>query len=108
MSMSDRLAWEIATFCGIENLITPTSPDSSPPGFKLSELNKDASNEAKSCWQVLSFLSSSDNPNPHVLWRSLLLGDATTPPSWPDEFIINLFRLIRIIRRLREKQQMEV
>lgn len=108
MSMSDRLAWEIATSCGIENLITPTSADSSLPGFELSELSKDASNEAKSCWQVLSFLSSTDNPSTHVLWRALLLGDSTTAPGWPDEFVINLFRLIRIIRRLREKQLMEV
>ncbi|EDQ7230745.1 hypothetical protein XL92_004248 [Salmonella enterica subsp. enterica] len=98
-SLTEQTAWELASVAGIEYLIQPSSES----GFVLEEPDAPLSNENRVYWQLLSFLTSKNESHGGV-WQQLFLGTATVT-GLADDVIIRLFQLVRLIRRLHEKQR---
>lgn len=98
-SLTEQTAWELAGIAGLEHLIHP-SPEN---GFQLAVAEIPLSNEARVYWQILSFIAGEDD-GPATFWQQLILGSRSTP-GLSDDGVIKIFQLIRLVRRLHEKQR---
>ncbi|WP_170974351.1 ParB family protein [Citrobacter sp. wls619] len=98
-SLAEQTAWELASAAGIEYLIQPSAES----GFALEEPDTPLPNENRVYWQLLSFLTRK-NESSAAVWQQLFLGTATAA-GLTDDVIIRLFQLVRLIRRLHEKQR---
>lgn len=101
-SLAEQTAWGLAAKAGLEHLIQPSQEN----GFDLAEPDSPLSNEARTYWQLLSFLAQKMG-GAASLWQHLLLGSAMTSAGFGDDVVINIFQLIRLLRRLHEKQREE-
>ncbi|MDN8600279.1 ParB N-terminal domain-containing protein [Citrobacter sp. S2-9] len=98
-SLAEQTAWELAGIAGIEHLIGP-SPET---GFSLAEPGTPLSGESRIYWQLLTF-AGGRREGTMAFWRQLLMGTSTTA-GLADDAVIRLFQLVRLIRRLHEKQR---
>lgn len=101
-SLAEQTAWELAAKAGLEHLILPSQEN----GFDLAKPDIHLSNEARTYWKLLSFLAQKMG-GATSLWQHLLLGSAMKPAGFGDDAVINIFQLIRLLRRLHEKQREE-
>ncbi|RAT11154.1 MULTISPECIES: ParB family protein [Lonsdalea] len=101
-SLAEQTAWELAAKASLEHLIQPSQEN----GFDLAEPDSSLSNEARTYWQLLSFLAKKMGGGAS-LWQHLFLGSAMTPAGFGDDVVMNIFQLIRLLRRLHEKQREE-
>jgi ParB family protein of integrating conjugative element (PFGI_1 class) len=99
-SVADQTAWEVAATVGLENLISPSEDN----GFDITTPKETIPADARLIFQILSFLAGNMTGGAMV-WHQLLTGSSTQPALLNDMTVIQLFRLIRTLRRLHEKQQ---
>ncbi|MCX8965985.1 chromosome partitioning protein ParB [Erwinia psidii] len=99
-SIADQIAWELASVAGLEYLISPSAKN----GFELAEPETAISGEARLYLQLLRFLAGKTSGDV-TAWRQLLTGSVGTQAGFGDPTIIRLFRLVRTLRRLYERQQ---
>ena len=102
-SVADQLAWELASEVGLEFLISPDMEK----GFDLAEPETPVTDEARIYFRLLAFLAGKMTGSATV-WHQLLIGTPTRPADLNDNTVIQLFRLIRTLRRLQEKQRQGV
>lgn len=99
-SLIDQTAWELAENAGLEFLISPTESGV----FDIASPDEELTNEARICWQLLSFLAGK-LPGSAIIWRQMLTGTPATPAGFDDDTLKKIFSLICYIRRLYEKQR---
>lgn len=98
--MADQLAWELACEVGLACLISPDEQK----GFELAEPEAPITDEARLYFRLLAFLSGKMTGSATV-WHQLLIGSPARSADLHDSTLIPLFRLIRTLRRLHEKQE---
>ncbi|EDF9556151.1 ParB family protein [Salmonella enterica] len=109
-SISDRLAWDLAECCGIEDRVIADN-DEVGVGYRLNTLASDhpmySRPQSRACWALLAALN--DIPLTEdlsaTLTPALFIQRDTGGFFFSDLFLIKAFRLIRIVRRIRELQQ---
>lgn len=101
-SLAEQIAWELAEIAGLEHLICP----SAETGFQLMPSEMPLSNETRLYWQILAFIASEKDKkdSPAVFWQQMIMG-TSDHSGLPDKSIIKVLQLIRVIRRLHEKQR---
>ena len=99
-SVADQTAWEVAATVGLENLISHSESN----GFSITAPEETIPADARLIFQILSFLAGNMTGGAMV-WHQLLTGNSTQSALLNDMTVIQLFRLIRTLRRLHEKQQ---
>lgn len=102
-SIAWRLCWDVASAHGCGDALEASNENASQPGYRLSVPADDAH-------IVASFLASLavDAPYPDAvnINTKLLIGSSkSATPVFDDEQTLSVFRLIRILRRLRELQR---
>lgn len=102
-SIAWRLCWDIANAHDCSDILEPANEDVLSPGYRLSEAANSAPAVASFLISLAGESASTDVLN---LPSKLLIGlsDLTTP-VFDDEQTLTVFRLIRILRRLRELQR---
>lgn len=109
-AMSDRLAWDLAECYGIEEQITRYD-DQNGVGYQIKPLAPEHPGytrpQSRACQALLAALA--DNPlteeQSSLLTPTLFFQRDRDTFFFSDLFLIKAFRLIRIIRRIRELQQ---
>lgn len=99
-TVADQIAWELAATAGLEHLVIPCENN----GFDLATPEAGLSGDARLLFQLLSFLAGK-SADPPTIWHLLLIGSPDQSATLDDTTVIPLFRLIRTLRRLHEKQQ---
>lgn len=99
-TVADQLAWELAATAGLAYLISPSVIN----GFELASPETKIFGDARLMFQLLSFVAGKASDFP-AIWHQLLIGSPGQPALLNDTTMIPLFRLIRTLRRLHEKQQ---
>jgi ParB family protein of integrating conjugative element (PFGI_1 class) len=99
-SVVDQLAWELAGEMSLEFLISPDEQQ----GFDLTEPETPLTDDARIYFRLLAFLAGKMTGSA-TLWHQLLIGNPTRPAVLGDTTVIRMFRLVRTLRRLHEKQQ---
>ncbi|HAT6805124.1 TPA: hypothetical protein JAN03_24310 [Citrobacter freundii] len=99
VSLVEQTAWELAGIAGLEHLIIP----SQEAGFYIEEPEKILSDETRIYWQLLSFIAGKHDGTA-AIWHQFILGSGTAAGG-ADETVIRVFQLIRLLRRLHEKQR---
>ena len=101
--MAWRLSWDIASAHDCGNSLTPASENASQSGYRLSVPVDDAPLVALFLASLTDDTSYQDAAN---LTSELLIGSSeSAKPVFDDEQTLTVFRLIRILRRLRELQR---
>lgn len=102
-SIAWRLCWDIANAHGCSDVLEPANEDELSPGYRLSKATDSAPTVASFLVSLTGEPASTDVLH---LASKLLIGltDLTTP-VFDDEQTLTVFRLIRILRRLRELQR---
>lgn len=102
-SLAWRLSWDIASAHDCGNSLTPASENASQSGYRLSVPVDDAPLVALFLASLTDDTSYQDAAN---LTSELLIGSSeSAKPVFDDEQTLTVFRLIRILRRLRELQR---
>lgn len=109
-AISDRLAWDLAECYGIEEQIT-RDDDRNGIGYQIKSIDSEypeyARSQSRACQALLAALA--DNPlteeQSSSLTSTLFFQRDLDTFFFSDLFLIKTFRLIRIIRRIRELQQ---
>lgn len=109
-SISDRLAWDLAECCGIEDRVIADN-DEIGVGYRLNTLASAhpmySRPQSRACWALLAAFN--DIPLTEdlsaTLTPALFIQRDTGGFFFDDLFLIKAFRLIRIVRRIRELQQ---
>ncbi|EAN1667946.1 chromosome partitioning protein ParB [Salmonella enterica] len=109
-SISDRLAWDLAECCGIEDRVIADNDDDGV-GYRLNTFEPDhpmfSRPQSRACWALLAALN--DIPLTGELSAALIPALFIQRDAggffFSDLFLIKAFRLIRIVRRIRELQQ---
>lgn len=98
-----RLCWDIASAHGCGDALEPASENTLQPGYRLSGVIDDAQVVPLFLASLADDTACRDSVN---LTFKLLIGSSdSATPAFDDEQTLMVFRLIRILRRLRELQR---
>lgn len=109
-SVSDRLAWDLAELYAIDDRVI-SDADVKGIGFRIIPFESDhpmfTRPQSCACWALLAALNEiqlSENLS-SALTPALFFQHDADGFFFSDEFLIKAFRLIRIVRRIKELQQ---
>lgn len=101
-SMAYRLCWDISEALGCGEYVEPASEDEKAPGYRLA--SAEASHPAALLLAALGG-TGADTVNMELAVNLLIGTSESNPPLLNDDMTLTLFRLVRVLRRLRELQR---
>ncbi|HBV39922.1 MAG TPA: chromosome partitioning protein ParB [Erwinia sp.] len=101
-SMAYRLCWDISEALGCAEDFEPASEDENAPGYRLAS----AENSHPAALLLAALAGTGAGTVNMELAVNLLIGTSEShPPLLNDDMTLTLFRLVRVLRRLRELQR---
>ncbi|MEN4739141.1 ParB family protein [Pantoea allii] len=101
-SMAYRLCWDISEALGCAEGFEPASEDENAPGYRMA--SAETSHPAALLLASLTG-TGADTVNMELVVNLLIGTSESHPPLLNDDMTLTLFRLVRVLRRLRELQR---
>ncbi len=100
--MAYRLCWDISEALGCAEGFEPASEDENAPGYRMA--SAETSHPAALLLAALTG-TGADTVNMELVVNLLIGTSESHPPLLNDDMTLTLFRLVRVLRRLRELQR---